>query len=487
MTKTEKAASAFVLFGATGDLAARMIWASLYNLHDEGKLPKELRIIGTARSKLTDADLHAFIAKSLAQHQPEGRVRDDLLASFLAQVSYAEVDVSKPEQFEALAAELGEASFGALYFLAVSPSLFGTICAGLAHAGLVEGAKGVVLEKPIGRDLASSMVINSAVGAAFDERRVFRVDHYLGKETVQNLLALRFGNSLFEPLWNNASIDNVQITIAETVGVEGRWSYYDTSGALRDMVQNHMLQLVSLLAMEPPAAFDPQSVRNEKIKVLRSLRPMTEAMVRDRTVPGQYTAGTIKGEAVKGYQEEAGGSHSSTETFVAIRADIDNWRWAGVPFYLRTGKRMPERRTEIIVQFKELPHDIFRPNRGTAKIAKANQMRIRLQPQETVELMLNAKQPGLDGMLLEPVTLNLSLTDAFKDHRRRIAYERLILDALQGQTTLFVRRDEVEAAWEWIDRISKGWLDADRQPEGYAAGTSGPERAIKMPTHGWVD
>jgi len=478
-------ASAFVLFGATGDLAQRMIWPSLYNLHADGLLSPDLRIVGTARGAIGVTGLQDAVRRSLDGFLPAGRLDGEMLKSFLARLDYVEVDAARPEQFAGLAQHLGEAALGALYYLAVSPAFYGAICAGLSAAGLVEGALGVVLEKPIGKDLKSSNDINSAVGAAFDERRVFRVDHYLGKETVQNLLALRFGNVLFEPLWDARSIEHVQITIAETVGVEGRWSYYDSSGALRDMVQNHMLQLLALVAMEPPSAFDPQAVRNEKIKVLRSLRPMTAQAVATNTVAAQYGPGLAGGTPVRGYLEEGSNPHSRTETFVALRAEIGNWRWAGVPFFLRTGKRLRERRTEIVVQFRDVPHDIF-PGGRRGK----NRLRICLQPDETVELSVNAKIPGLDGMKLQPVKLNLSLTDTFQAYRRRIAYERLILDALKGATTLFVRRDEVEAAWEWIDLVSKGWLDADVPPETYASGSMGPQAAgdlIAKAGFSWAD
>jgi len=473
---TREAASAIVLFGATGDLSTRMIWPSLYNLYADGLWPEGRRIIGAARSDMTAADMRTSVSASLKEYLPDEALRDDVLSGFLDLVFYVRIDASEIGDFNALKIEMGDAADGALYYLATSPSLYGAICAGLTSAGLAKSARGVVLEKPIGRDFASSCAINEAVASAFDEARIFRIDHYLGKETVQNLLALRFGNILFEPLWNSGSIEHVQITIAETVGVEGRWAYYNDSGALRDMVQNHLLQLVSLVAMEPPADFDPHSVRNEKIKVLRSLRPIEGDDLATRVIAGQYKSGVADGKAVPGYQDEAGGGDSRTETFVAIHAQIDNWRWAGVPFFLRTGKRMPERRTEIIIRFRPLPHDIFGENSGVTQ----NMLRICLQPEETIELTLMTKEPGLDGMRLRPVALDLSLTEAFKNHRRRIAYERLILDALHGETTLFVRRDEVEAAWNWIDRISTGWAASGAAPKLYTAGTWGPSSAIAM-------
>ncbi len=479
-------ATAIVLYGATGDLSQRMIWPSLYNLEADGLLPQPCRIIGAARSEMDDAQLKDTVGKALKQYLPAGRLDKSTLQQFLARLSYSRVDASQAKDFDALKSKLGVDAGTTLHYLAISPSLYGAVCDGLSNAGLADPAAGVVLEKPIGKDLASSCAINDAVAAAFDEARVFRVDHYLGKETVQNLLALRFGNILFEPLWNAASIDHVQITIAETVGVEGRWAYYNDSGALRDMVQNHLLQLVCLLAMEPPAKFDPDSVRNEKIKVLRSLRPIDGADVDARVVSGQYARGLANGAAAPGYAEESEGATSRTETFVAIHAEVSNWRWAGVPFFLRTGKRMPERRTEIIVRFRPLPHNIF----GDGSGAMANVLRIRLQPEETINLSVMTKEPGLEGMRMKPVNLDLSLTEAFQSYRRRIAYERLLLDALRGETTLFVRRDEVEAAWTWIDRISTHWDQTQAAPKSYTAGTWGPSAAVALierTGRSWVD
>ncbi len=310
------------------------------------------------------------------------------------------------------------------------------------------------------------------------QSRIFRIDHYLGKETVQNLLALRFANILFEPLWNKTHIDNVQITVFETVGVEGRWGYYDQYGALRDMVQNHILQLLCLVALEPPAKLDPDAVRDEKVKVLRSLKPITGHAVEVKTVRGQYADGNVEGAAVPGYAREAGGRSSDTETFVALEAEIDNWRWAGVPFYLRTGKRMGKRLTEIVIQFRPVPHSVFAGDGHHDLIP--NRLTITLQPEERISLALMNKTPGLtsQGMRMNPLSLNLSLDDAFRTHRRRIAYEQLLLDALNGNPTLFVRGDETEAAWKWIDGIIAGWKESRMKPEPYWAGSDGPERAF---------
>lgn len=349
---------------------------------------------------------------------------------------------------------------------------------GLAGAGLAGETVRIGLEKPLGYDLESSREINDTVATAFSEDRTFRIDHYLGKETVQNILALRFGNSFFEPVWNARGIDNVQITIAETVGLEDRAGYYENAGALRDMVQNHMLQLLALIAMEPPARFDGTAVRDEKAKVFRSLRQMAPADVPHLTVTGQYAAGAVNGEIVKGYADELG-KPSNTETFVAIKAHVDNWRWQGVPFYLRTGKRMPARRSEIAIQFKAVPHSMFGDRGG---LLQPNMLIIRLQPEEYVRLLVMAKEPGLDrdGIRLREVPLDLSLDSAFAGTRRRIAYERLLLDLIEGDPTLFVRRDEVEAQWQWIDAIRAGWEANGVKPKSYASGGWGPSAAIAL-------
>jgi glucose-6-phosphate 1-dehydrogenase len=377
-----------------------------------------------------------------------------------------------------LAEAVGDTSKGLAIFLSTAPSLFSATIAGLAGSGLADGNVRLALEKPLGTDLPSSREINDAVAAVFPEHRTFRIDHYLGKETVQNVLALRFGNSLFEPLWNSSGIDHVQITVSETVGLEGRAGYYDGSGALRDMVQNHMLQLLALVAMEPPSQFDSSAVRDEKVKVLRSLRRIDAQSVTSCSVTGQYVAGAVSGAPVAGYAEELG-TASATETFVALKAHVDNWRWKGVPFYLRTGKRLPERHSEIFIQFKGVPHSIFAA-RGA--VVQPNKLAIRLQPEENIRLLVMAKQPGLDreGIRLREVPLDLGMANAFADTRRRIAYERLLLDLMEGDPTLFVRRDEVEAQWEWVDAIRAGWEANDITPKPYAAGTWGPSAAIAL-------
>ncbi len=464
--------STLLLFGATGDLAQRMLLPSLFGLDEDGLLPASMRIVATAHTAIDQQGFRHATQEALARHIDSRRLVAPLIERFLDRLDYVQLDVSNPEQFGALGRAVGDGNAPVSIFLSTAPSLFEPTIAGLAAAGLARPETRLALEKPLGSDLASSHVINDAVAAAFREDRIFRIDHYLGKETVQNLLAMRFGNALFEPIWNAAGIEHVQITVAETVGLEGRVAYFDGMGSLRDMVQNHMLQLLALVAMEPPGRFEPRAVRDEKVKILRALRRIEP---RD-CVTGQYGSGAIGGEPMVGYADELGKA-SDTETFVAIRAHVDNWRWKGVPFYLRTGKRLPVRRSEIVVQFKPIPHSIF----GTAPI-QPNKLVIGLQPEETIRLLMMAKRPGLDrqGIRLREVPLDLGMTDAFADVRRRIAYERLLLDLIDGDPTLFVRRDEVEAQWEWIDSIRAGWAADGTTPRPYGAGTWGPSAAIAL-------
>jgi glucose-6-phosphate 1-dehydrogenase len=470
--------STLLMFGATGDLARRMLLPSLYGLDSDGLLPEDLRIIGSARTELDDSTFRERADAALREHLPEGFYEAETVARFVARLHYVSVDIGHSEGFERLAREVGDPCDGVAIFLSTAPSLFKPTIDGLQAAGLACPTVRMALEKPLGSDLESSREINDAVGAAFPEDRTFRIDHYLGKETVQNLLALRFANSLFEPLWNSAHIDHVQITVAETVGLEGRADYYEGSGALRDMVQNHMLQLLALVAMEPPTDFNATAVRDEKVKVLRALRPITAAEAEALTVTGQYTRGAIDGAPVPGYTEEVG-HESATETFVALKVEIDNWRWKGVPFYLRTGKRLPQRDTEIFIQFRDVPYSIF-ASRGAA--TKPNKLIIGLQPEETISLHLMSKSPGLDreGVRLREIPLDIGLANAFSEYRRRIAYERLLLDLIEGDPTLFVRRDEVEAQWAWIDRIRAAWAEKGVNPRPYPAGTWGPSAAIAL-------
>ena len=470
--------STLLLFGATGDLARRMLLPSLYGLDSDGLLPDDLRIIGTARTDLDDAAFRSRAEAALREHLPEGFYQEGIAARFLARLHYVALDIRDPAGFQRLAETIGDPCNGVGIFLSTAPSLFKPTIDGLQGAGLACPTVRMALEKPLGSDLESSREINDAVASAFPEERTFRIDHYLGKETVQNLIALRFANSMFEPLWNSTHIDHVQITVAETIGLEGRGDYYDQAGALRDMVQNHMLQLLALVAMEPPADFNSTAVRDEKVKVLRALRPIGAADAEATSVIGQYGRGAIDGEAVPRYAEEIG-HDSNTETFVALKAHIDNWRWKGVPFYLRTGKRMPARDTEIFIQFRDVPYSIFASRGATTK---PNKLIIGLQPEETISLHLMAKTPGLDrqGVRLREIPLDIGLANAFSEYRRRIAYERLLLDLVEGDPTLFVRRDEVEAQWEWIDRIRAAWAEKGMAPRPYPAGTWGPSAAIAL-------
>ena len=465
-------ADCLLLFGATGDLAQRMLLPSLCALDADGLVAGSLRIVGTARQDLDDAGYRAFARKALETYLPDDR--KGAIEGFLTRLYYQPLDANDIGGFAALAAKVGPIGEGLAIFLSTAPSLFEPTIAGLVASGLAGEQTRIGLEKPLGTDLVTSRHINDAVSSAFPEERIFRIDHYLGKETVQNLLALRFANVMFEPLWNAAHIDHVQITVAETVGLEGRVGFYDGAGALRDMVQNHMLQLLALVAMEPPASFDATAVRDEKVKVLRSLRKVN----RDETVTGQYRAGAIAGAAVPGYDQELG-ADSDTETFVAIKAHVDNWRWKGVPFYLRTGKRLYERVTEIVVQFRPVPHSIFG---GRGARTQPNQLVIGIQPAENITLSLMAKEPGLDrgGIRLREVSLDISMPDAFAGPKKRIAYERLLLDLIEGDQTLFVRRDEVEAQWDWIDAIREAWAEHGITPKTYTAGSWGPSAAIAL-------
>jgi glucose-6-phosphate 1-dehydrogenase len=474
----EAVGDAIVLFGGGGDLSQRMLFPALAFLECENLLPPALPVLATGRSPMDDEAFRVRLRQDLAHRAPE-TVANGSADRLLQRVHYIAADATRLEDVKALGARMAQLGIRRpVYYLAVSPSLYSGICEGLRLCGLTGDPARVVMEKPIGKDLASSRAINETVAAAFSEDRVFRIDHYLGKETVQNLIALRFANTLFEPLWNNLTIDHVQITIAETQGVGDRWPYYDEYGAMGDMVQNHMMQLLCLVAMEPPSDLQPDSVRNEKVKVLRSLRPITRADVQQFVVRGQYGPGMAGGLPVAGYAEEKGAA-SETETFVAIQAHIDNWRWAGVPFFLRTGKRLPDRDTEIFIQFKPVPHSIF--SGESRQDLVANQLLIRLQPEEDIVLSLMNQAPGLslEGMRLESLPLSLSLKKAHSA-RRRIAYERLLLDALNGNSTLFVRRDEIEEAWDWVDGVNDAWRRSGQAPKPYPAGSWGPAGAFAL-------
>ncbi|MFG1496370.1 glucose-6-phosphate dehydrogenase [Saccharospirillum sp. HFRX-1] len=469
-----------VIFGGNGDLAIRKLLPALYNLDRTGYLGDNTRVIGASRTDLGHDGYLDLVKQGLDQFVDRAQWDEAVWERFSKRLTYVAVNAREPETFKNLAAELDQdfSCQDTVYYLSTAPDFFGEISRNLNEAGLVNSSSRVVLEKPIGKSLASSKVINDGVSEIFAENNIYRIDHYLGKETVQNLLAVRFANALFEPVWTNAHIDNVQITVAETVGVEGRWGYYDDSGALRDMIQNHLLQLLCLVAMGVPVSLDADAVRAEKLKVLKSLQTMSLDKVRRNTVRAQYAAGNVGGKAVPGYKEEEGGKpNSQTETFVAIRADIHNWRWRGVPFYLRTGKRLPARYSEIVIQFKDVPHSIFPEGSNLA----SNKLVIRLQPEESIQLNMMNKLPGLgEGMQVTPVTLNLTMPDHIADSRVPEAYERLILDVIRGNSTLFVHRDEVEAAWVWADAILDGWKQSTVAPHSYPAGSWGPQAAFEL-------
>jgi len=466
-----------VVFGGTGDLAHRKLFPALFHRDADGQFSEPTRILSVARRGMSDDEFRASVAKSLTLFVGKEVVSSPSFARFLQRIEHVSVDVTGEKGWRDLA---GKLSAGVdrvrAFYLATSPELFGPIADQLAKHELVTPKARIIVEKPIGHDGGSAATINDAIGKVFKEPQIFRIDHYLGKETVQNLMALRFANALFEPVWNSAHIDHVQITVAETIGVEKRGDYYDTSGALRDMVQNHILQLLCLVAMEPPSAFDADALRDEKLKVLKALVPITDANASMLTVRGQYRAGASNGMAVPGYLEEIGKPTSTTETFVAIKAGVANWRFAGVPFYLRSGKRLPQRVSDIEVAFRPVPHAIF--DFGTNTIP-ANRLVIRLQPDEGIKLWLMIKEPGPGGMRLQHVPLDMSFAEAFTGHVPE-AYERLVMDVIRGNQSLFMRRDEVEAAWRWIDPIREAWSRSAEPPRPYIAGTWGPAASIAL-------
>jgi glucose-6-phosphate 1-dehydrogenase len=459
-----------VIFGGTGDLAMRKILPALCRHFGAGLIAPGSRIVGVARSAHS-REAYLAQAEAACRLHLGADFRADGWADLAAALSYVRVDATVAADYRALAAVLDERpGIARIFFLSTAPDLFAAICRELAAAGIVTPNARIMLEKPLGEDGASARRINDTVGAMVSERQIYRIDHYLGKETVQNLLALRFGNTLFEPLWRRGQIRHVQITVAEQLGVESRGEFYDRTGALRDMVQNHLLQLLCILAMEPPATSAADAVRDEKLKVLRALRPIGDAEALIKTVRGQYRSGVAGANRAAGYREEPGvDANSRTETFVAIKAEIDTWRWAGVPFYLRTGKRLPEHVAEIVITFEPLPHSIFE---GPFSSQPPNRLTIRLQPDECITLRILAKSPG-EAMRLKPVDLALDLIESFKG-RPLEAYERLLGDAIQGNLTLFMRRDEVDAAWSWIDPIRAAWDADDDGPRPYAAGSWGP-------------
>lgn len=465
--------SDYVIVGGTGDLALRKIFPALFYRYIDGQIDDEFRLFAASRKVPSKEEftskLRDFCADAIAQAS-DGETR---FAEFTSIIHLIAIDIVSGEGGEVLKEQLNQKTCPTrpvIFYLAISPSLFGKACQCFDRLGLVTSSARLVVEKPLGRDAQSARAINDELRAVFDEGAIYRIDHYLGKETVQNLMALRFANTIFESQWNNTFIDNIQITVAESVGLEGRASYYDNYGALRDMVQNHLMQLVCLVAMEPPASFKADQVRDEKLRVLRALRPVHKDTLEDHLVIGQYGAGAIDDEQTASYAQELG-QKSNTDTFVALKLYIENWRWAGVPFYIRTGKRMAVRASEIIVTFKKRSHDIFAGANG-AENNEANRLVIRLQPQEGLQLQLISKQPGPGGMRLFPSQLNLSFDDTFKT-RLPDAYERLLMDVARGNQTLFMRHDEVMAAWDFIDPIISAAHSI--APEIYASGSYGPE------------
>ncbi|MHB8477322.1 MAG: glucose-6-phosphate dehydrogenase [Steroidobacteraceae bacterium] len=465
-----------LLFGGTGDLVTRKLLPALYRRHAAGQVSAQSRIFGVARTALSRTE-YLFQAERACREFLGKEFDAPRWAEFSSLLSYVKLDAAAAADYAALTTMLqGREEFVRVFFFSTASNLFAVICGNLAKAGVVTALSRVVLEKPLGHDTPSADLINTEVAAVFAEKQIYRIDHYLGKEAVQNLMALRFGNALFEPLWRRGLVRHIQITVAEELGVERRGHFYDKTGALRDMVQNHLLQLLCIMAMEPPASSDPDAVRDEKLKVLRALRPLRDRDVLTKTVRGQYKAGAVRGAPVPGYLEEADiAPDSSTETFAAVKAEIDTWRWAGVPFYLRTGKRLADRLTELVVTFDEVPHPIFEKPPTTRT---ANELVIRLQPDESITLTILAKNPG-EGMRLKPVSLALDLGETFKT-RSLDAYERLLMDTVKGNLTLFMRRDELDAAWGWIDPIRAGWEQYDERPKSYVAGSWGPAASSAM-------
>ncbi len=474
-----------VIFGGTGDLTWRKLLPALFQAYRHGKLPPGGRILGISRQPLDDAGWRAFLRERLATVEDAKRPEGDEFERFAEHLFYLPLDLSKPADYARLAAWRAERPGGpadvVVMYLATGPDLFPPICAQLGAAGLNDERVRVVLEKPLGHDLASAREINRIVRASFREEQAFRIDHYLGKPSVQNLMALRFGNALFEPLWRRESIANIQITLAEAIGVGMRGSFYSRTGALRDMIQNHALQLLTMIAMEPPSRNDADAIRDEKLKVLRSLQRFTPERVTRDVVRGQYRPGHVRGEAVAGYLDEPDvPPDSATETFVALRTEVENWRWAGVPFYLRTGKRLAGRDAKIVVNFRAVPHAIF-PGPATP-----NKLVIKLQPEDGLALHLMAARGGgngsVAGEVLTPVTLDLDFDRAFATGAaaRVGAYERLLLDVIAGRLNLFVRSDEQEEAWAWVEPVLEAWDSADAPPKPYAAGSWGPAAASAL-------
>lgn len=467
----------FVIFGGYGDLAFRKLMPAVYHLYSDGYIDENSRIITVTRRNNSLQEHQNLIKEKLLEFLEENQFDETIYENLKKQLHTVAVDFTDKSSFENLEKLLNIfKDRDRVNYLSTSPNFFGAICHSLDEWKLITPKTRIVLEKPIGKNLKSSQMINQEVLKYFNEDQVYRIDHYLGKDTVQNIMALRFSNRLFMPLWDSNNIDHIQITVSESVGVQGRWGYYDEYGAIRDMIQNHLMQLVCLIAMEPPCSLEANSVRDEKVKVLRSFRVMNENDIAQKTVRAQYKAGVIDGEKVSGYLEDGKVESSTTETFVAMRIDIDNWRWNGVPFYIRSGKRMQKRNSEIVIQFKNMPHSIFK---NSDSIINPNQLVISLQPKESIKLKLMNKIPGLnDKMKLQEVELELNAPT--NSLRKSEAYDRLLLDVIRANPTLFMRLDEVEAAWKWIDKIVSGWENNLTPLKSYNAGTDGPSAAIQL-------
>jgi glucose-6-phosphate 1-dehydrogenase len=465
-----------VVFGGTGDLAYRKLYPALFHRERSEQFSEPTRIIGVSRRHLERNAFRASVKDALVKFHAVDDGAGPAMERFLSRLDYVSADAASEAGWSDLCTLLGSDDRIRAYYLATGPDLFCPISQRLGEEGLATPRSRIIVEKPIGTDGASAAVINNAIGSVFSERNIFRIDHYLGKESVQNLMALRFANILLEPLWNNAHIDHVQITVAETLGVEGRGAYYDQSGAIRDMVQNHMMQLLCLVAMEPPNSLDADALRDEKLKVLKALEPINESNAATLTVRGQYRAGFADGGPVPGYLHDVGKEESNTETFVALKLGIANWRWSGVPFYLRTGKRLPQRFSEIVVGLRKVPHVIFDTPSDSIP---ANRLVIRVQPDEGIKLWMMVKEPGPGGMRLVHLPLDMSFAKAF-GMATTDAYERLLMDAIRGNAALFMRRDEVEAAWKFIDPIREAWAQLQEPPRPYAAGTWGPNASVAL-------